>query len=426
MLSKGPATTHSSASSTRYSTDGLLLFATCGVRTFAFGFLSVALGLYLAALGLKPDAVGAVFTAALAGGAAMTVLFSAIADRIGRRKSLCAAALLMALGGVAYALSDRPIVLVAAALVGTISPSGKDVGPFLSIEQAILPQTTAHENRTSLFARYNLVGSASGACGALAAGVPSLLGLNPLTGYRALMWAYAGAALLLLGLFSRLSPASEASATAPEAARRLGLHRSRGIVMKLAALFAIDAFAGGFVVQGLVAYWFHLRYGVDVTALGAILFGANLLSALSFLAAAPLARRIGLLNTMVFTHIPSNVLLALVPLMPSLPLAVAALLARYLLSQLDVPTRQSYTMAVVAPDERSAAAGLTSVARNASAAVAPALAGAALAVPALGLPFLIAGGLKIVYDLAILAAFRDVRPPEESSTSSATAPVRER
>src|SRR5581483_1025259 len=193
--------------------DGWLLFATCGVRTFAYGFLSVVLGLYLAALGLKPDAVGAVFTAALAGGAAMTVLFASVADRVGRRRTLAAAALLMAVGGVAYALSDSPIVLVAAAIVGTISPSGKEVGPFLSIEQAILPQTTSHENRTRLYATYNLVGSAAGACGALAAGVPSLVGLSPLTGYRVLMWAYAATALILLVLFSRLSSAGEASKT---------------------------------------------------------------------------------------------------------------------------------------------------------------------------------------------------------------------
>ena len=199
------------------------------------------------------------------------------------------------------------------------------------------------------------------------------------------------------------------------------MHRSRAVVAKLAALFAVDSFAGGFVVQGLVAYWFNLRFGADPAVLGLIFFGTNLFSAASFLAAVPIARRIGLLRTMVFTHLPSNVLLMLVPLMPSLEAAVAMLLARHLLSQLDVPTRQSYTMAIVAPDERSAAAGLTSVAKNAAAAIAPAFAGATLAVPSLGLPFLVAGGLKVVYDLTIYAVFRGVRPPEETEPTPAAA-----
>ncbi len=219
----------------------------------------------------------------------------------------------------------------------------------------------------------------------------------------------------LLWLYSRLSPAAEALARRPGASRpRFGVHRSRGIVARLAALFALDSFAGGFVVNSLVAYWFAVRHGLDLASLGAIFFGANLLSGLSLLAAAPLSRRIGLLNTMVYTHIPSSVLLVLVPLMPDAGLAVALFLARYLFAQLDVPTRQSYTMAIVDRDERSAVAGITSVARTAAASLAPALAGSALFVPALGLPFFIAGGLKITYDLSILAVFRDVRPPEEA------------
>ncbi len=226
-----------------------------------------------------------------------------------------------------------------------------------------------------------------------------------------MLWAYAGAAVILVGLFRSLSPRVEAG---PSQTRGVGLRRSRGVVARLAALFALDAFAGGFVLQGLMAYWFSLRYGVDTGTLGAIFFGTNVLAAVSFLAAAPLAKRIGLLNTMVFTHLPSNVLLILVPLMPTLPLAVAMLLARHLLSQLDVPTRQSYTMAVVDPGERAAAAGVMAVARNTAAALAPGIAGPMLAVPALGLPFLAAGGLKIVYDIVILVLFRGVRPPEEA------------
>jgi MFS family permease len=229
--------------------------------------------------------------------------------------------------------------------------------------------------------------------------------------------------VVLLGLFRSLSPRVEAPVGGPRApGRGLGVVRSRGIVARLAGLFALDAFAGGFVVQGLMAYWFYLRYGLDTAALAGIFFGTSLLAALSFLLAAPLAQRIGLLNTMVFTHLPSNLLLLLVPFVPGPGAAVAVLLARNLLSQLDVPTRQSYTMAVVVPEERAAAAGLLAVARNAAAAVAPAFAGITLAAPALGLPFLIGGGLKIVYDLWILAVFRHVRPPEERLTGG-RAPV---
>jgi MFS family permease len=398
------------------SPDGWVLFATGGLRNFAYGFLSVVLALYLAALGLDVVTVGFIFTAALAGGAAMTVVLTAVADRVGRRRVLLVGSALMALAGAVFVLTDDPIVLMAAAMIGTISPSGREVGPFLAVEQAILPQTTGDRHRTDLFAAYNLVAYLAGALGTLAVGVPSLLGLEPLEGYRSLLWSYVAVSLVLLALFARLSPRAEAPVIASPSAgprRRLGLHRSRGVVARLAALFAIDSFGGGFVVQGLVAYWFHLRFGLDTPTLGAIFFGTNLLTAISLLAAAPIARRFGLLNTMVFTHLPSNVLLMLVPLMPSVELAVGMLLARHLLSQMDVPTRQSYSMAIVDPDERSAAAGFTSVARNAAAAIAPAFSGATLAVPALGLPFLLAGGMKIVYDVALFMLFRGVRPPEE-------------
>jgi MFS family permease len=403
---------------TTLSRDGRLLFATYGVRTFAYGFLSVILGPSLAARGFGPAAIGGIFTASLVGGAVMTVVLTAVADRVGRRRVQVVGAVLMALAGVVFAETERWLWLVAAAVLGTISPSGKDVGPFLAVEQAMLPNTTTDRHRTSVFARYNLVGSLAGAFGALAAGVPGLMGVAPSQSYRLLMWTYAGVALLLIGLFAGLSAHVEAAPAAQGGPRGVGVRRSRGTVARLSLLFAVDAFAGGFVLQGLVAYWFSIRYGADTATLASIFFGTNLLAAFSFLVAAPLARWIGLLNTMVFTHLPSNVLLILVPLMPTFPLAIAALLARHLLSQLDVPTRQSYTMAVVEPDERAAAAGIMAVARNAAAAVSPALAGPLLAVPALGLPFLVAGGLKIVYDVALLLFFRGVRPPEEGGRAA--------
>ncbi len=396
------------------SRDGWLLFATCGVRSFAYGFLSVMLGLYLDAIGLDKTAIGWIFTAALAGGAGMTVVLTAVADSFGRRTLLILGAVLMALAGLAFAATNNPILLAVAAIFGTISPSGKEVGPFLSIEQAILPQTTHGQNRTAAFSAYNLVGSLCGAVGALAVGMPSFFSLAPLAGYRLLIWAYVVSAVLMLILFALLSPAIEAEKKSAVDFRKIGVQRSRGIVAKLSALFALDAFAGGFIVQSLVAYWFYLRYKTDINALGGIFFGANLFSALSFLAAPLIARRIGLLNTMVFTHLPSNFLLLLVPLMPNVELTVVVLLARHLLSQLDVPTRQSYTMAVVDPSERAASAGIMSVARNIGAAIAPLFTGTVLAAPSLGLPFLLAGGLKIIYDVWIFALFRHLRPPEEA------------
>jgi MFS family permease len=395
------------------SYDGWLLFATCGVRSFAYGFLSVILGLYLDAVGLSPAAIGWIFTAALAGGAVMTIVITAVADQFGRRALLIVGAVLMALAGSVFALSHDPILLTIAAVFGTISPSGKEVGPFLSIEQAILPQTTSDKQRTAIFSAYNLVGSFAGAIGALAVVIPSFLSLSTITGYRFLIWGYVVAAVILAVLFGLLSGQVETKNRSSVQSRQFGVHKSRQIVAKLAALFALDAFAGGFIVQSIVAYWFYLRFKTDLNALGGIFFGTNFLSALSFLAAPAIARRFGLLNAMVFTHLPSNFLLLLVPLMPNVELAVLMLLVRNSLSQLDVPTRQSYTMAVVDADERATSAGILSVARNTGAAIAPLFTGAILAAPSLGLPFLLAGGLKVVYDLWIFTVFRHVKPPEE-------------
>jgi MFS family permease len=395
------------------SRDGWLLFATCGVRSFAYGFLSVVLGIYLDAIGLTTTAIGWIFTAALAGGAVMTIVITAVADTFGRKILLILGAILMAIAGWVFAVSNDPIFLTMAAIFGTISPSGKEVGPFLSIEQAILPETTQDQHRTTVFSAYNLVGSLLGAVGALAVGLPSLFSISQITGYRFLVWGYVICAVVMMVVFALLSPAIERKPKTVSQKRVIGVQRSRKVVAKLAGLFAVDAFAGGFIVQSIVAYWFYLRYETDLNTLGGIFFGTNLLAALSFLAAPAIARRFGLLNTMVFTHLPSNVLLLLIPLMPNLELAVVMLLIRNLLSQLDVPTRQSYAMAVVDPDERAASAGILSVARNVGAAIAPLFTGPILTVPSLGLPFLLAGGLKIIYDLWIFAVFRKVKPPEE-------------
>jgi MFS family permease len=404
--------------------DSWYLFGTRAIRLFAYGALSVVLVLYLAQVGLDEAQIGLLLTLTLLGDTLISLWLSTLADRLGRRRMLLVGAGLMAMAGLLFALTDQFILLLLAAVIGVISPSGSEVGPFLAIEQAALSQTVPDRQRTGVFAWYTLLGSFATAAGALAGGglaqAGVVWGFGALGGYRGVLVAYALLAALLALLFARLSSAVEAPAILQPGAgdapskRWLGLHRSRKIVLQLSALFALDAFAGGFVVQSLVAYWFYLRYGLDPAQLGAIFFGANILAGLSALAAAWIAARIGLINTMVFTHIPSNLLLILVPLMPTLPLAIGVLLIRFSISQMDVPTRQSYTMAVVDPDERSAAAGVTGVARTLGAAAAPVFSGLFLGIPALlAAPFLLAGSLKIVYDLLLYIMFRRVRPPEE-------------
>ena len=403
--------------------DVALLFVTRGVRLFAYGFMSVVLVLHLAASGLDERQAGLLLTLTLAGDAILSLWITTHADRGGRRRMLLLGAGLMIFAGGLFASTRSFALLLVAATVGIMSPSGNEVGPFLAIEQAALSQEIADAQRTSVFARYQLTGALATALGSLAAGALAELlqrgGLAPLSSYRIVIAGYGVLGVVLALLFTRLSPAVEAPAAQGPArparfAPDLGLHRSRSVVLRLSALFSVDAFAGGFVVQSFVAWWFHEKFGVQPGLLGAIFFGANVLAGLSALAAAPIARRIGLVNTMVATHLPSNVLLALVPLMPTLPLAVGLLFLRFSISQMDVPTRQSYTMAVVDPAERSAAAGVTGIARTVGAALAPIAAGPLFAVPALaGLPFMISGGLKILYDLALWRSFRRLKPPEE-------------
>jgi MFS family permease len=394
------------------------------VRLFAYGFVSLILVLYLAEVGLSEGRIGLLLTMTLLGDTALSLWITTSADRVGRKRMLIAGAALMVLGGAVFAATDSFLLLLLAATIGVISPSGNEVGPFLAIEQAALAQVVETEKRTLVFAWYSLAGSLATAAGALLCGlvVQSLQAhqVEPLDSYRLVLLAYAGAGVLLAGLFTRLSPAAEAGpaplADTTPPRRVLGLHRSRGVVVKLSALFALDAFAGGLVLQSVMAYWFHVRFGADPAVLGSIFFGANLLAGFSALAAVPLARRFGLLQTMVFTHVPSNVLLILVPFMPNLPLAITVLLLRFSISQMDVPTRQSYTAAVVNPDERSAAAGVTGVARTTGAALGPALVGPLLGSPTLaGAPFIMAGALKLLYDGLLYRLFRRTVLPEEEA-----------
>jgi MFS family permease len=395
--------------------DGLLLFATRAARMFAYGFLSVVLVLYLKAEGLSEQQIGVLLTMTLLGDMVISLWITTAADRIGRKRMLILGAGLMTLVGCVFAITGSFIVLLFVATIGVLSPSDKEVGPFLSIEQAALAQTISEDTRTAVFAWYNLVGSLTAALGALAGGFAAhhflRIGITGAAVYRPIIVAYALVGLALAIGFTRLSAAAESPHQAEARPQRawLGLHHSRGVVLRLSALFALDAFGGGFILQSIVAYWLYLRFQLDPGVLGSVFFVANLLAAASALGAAALARQFGLINTMVFTHLPSNVLLLLVPLMPTATLAVAVLLLRFSISQMDVPTRQSYTMAVVRPDERSAAAGVTTVARSLGSAISPAIAGYCLANSAwTSAPFFIAGGVKIIYDLCLYRSFRSV------------------
>jgi MFS family permease len=343
------------------------------------------------------------------------------ADRLGRRKMLLAGAMLMAGAGLVFASSRNLLLLSVAGIIGVISPSGNEVGPFLSIEQAALSEVVPGQKRTEVFAWYTLTGAIATALGSLSAGAltQALRTIaTPLGSQRAIVVLYALLGLLLAALFHQLSRAAEVgrdAAAAQPVKGMAGIGSARTAVLKLSALFALDAFGGGFVVQSFAAYWFYLRFHVNIATLGGIFFGANVLAGVSALLASRLASRIGLVKTMVFTHLPSNILLLLVPLMPTLQLAILVLLLRFSISQMDVPTRQSYTMAIVRPEERSAAAGITGVARTTGAAIAPLFAGMLFARPLwINWPFLIAGTLKIGYDLLLYRAFVRVPPPEES------------
>ena len=401
--------------------DIALLFTARCIRMFGYGLLAVVVVLYLDAVGLSGAQIGLLLTLTLLGDAAISLWLTTHADRLGRRRVLLVGAVLLLAGGLAFAATPVFAVLLVAATIGVISPSGNEVGPFLAVEQASLTQLVDPARRTHLFTRYQLAGSLATAFGALTAGAVVQLAagrvVEPADAYRAVIVGYALVGVALAVVFWRVSPAVEvppAEVVDPTIRTRLGLHQSQGMVMRLSALFALDAFAGGFVMQSFIAFWFSERFGVDPAVLGVILFGANILAAASALAAGPLAARFGLVRTMVFTHLPSNVLLILVPLMPTLPLAVLALLVRFSISQMDVPTRQSYTMAIVAPDERSAAAGVTGIARSLGVAASPLIAAPLLIGSAyIGAPFVIAGSLKILYDVLLYRRFQAVRPPEE-------------
>ncbi|HEY2092677.1 MAG TPA: MFS transporter [Thermoanaerobaculia bacterium] len=387
-------------------TDIALLFATRAMRMFAYGAVSVVLVLYLAGLGIPAQRIGLLLTLTLIGDVIVSLFLTTRADRLGRRRTLIAGAILMAAAAAVFAVTHDFWLLLIAATIGVISPSGNEVGPFLAVEQVALADVAPNRDRTHLYAWYNLSGSFATAMGALAAGA-----ITERLSYQIVILGYGAIGVLMAVVFTRLSSAVDAQHH--DTAGFLSVEKSRAVVAKLSGLFAIDSFAGGLVVQSILAWWFYRRFGLTPASLGAIFFGANVLAGVSALAASSLARRFGLLNTMVYTHLPSNILLILVPFMPNLGLAITVLLLRFSISQMDVPTRQSYVMAVVDPAERTAAAGITGVARTTGAALAP-----ILAVPLVGsahdwVPFVAAGGLKVVYDLLLLRSFRHLSPPNQ-------------
>ncbi|HEX2255821.1 MAG TPA: MFS transporter [Afifellaceae bacterium] len=394
--------------------EARLLLAARGLRAVADGMVSLLLPVYLLELGHGALETGIIATATLAGSALLTLLVGVYGGRAAGRTLLIAATILMMLTGIAFAGFSDFWPLLVIAFLGTLNPSSGDVSVFLPLEQAELTRMVEARGRTRLFARYSFIGSTAAAIGALAAALPEiaagLLDADLTPALQAAFLAYAAVGSLALLLYRRL-PRDGTGDAAKRKSAPLG--RSRRIVLTLAALFSLDAFAGGLVVQSLLALWLFDRFGLSIAAAGAIFFWTGILSALSYFAAAWLADRIGLVNTMVFTHLPANLCLMLVPFAPTLWLAILLLMVRSALSQMDVPTRTSYVMAVVTPEERPAAASVTAVPRSLAAAGGPVLAGAMLAASPFGWPLVAAGALKIAYDLMLLAMFGKVRPPEE-------------
>jgi MFS family permease len=389
-----------------------LLYTARGLRGFGDGFAIIILPAYMTALGYDAIAVGIVATASLLGTALLTLIVGWIAPRHDLRALLIFGAGLTALTGFAFPNVEHFLLIALVAFIGTINPSSGDLGVFVPLEHAVLARGASDERRTQVFARYSLIGALSAAAGALAASLPDFLvsaGSTQLGAFRVMFYGYAALGIASAALYRQVP-----HARAEEQVRHAPLGPSRKTVYKLAALFSVDAFAGGFVAQSLLVLWLFQKFDLSLSAAGLFFFWASTLSAFSYPVAAWLAKRIGLVNTMVFTHIPSSVFLILAAFSPNLYVALGLLLLRSALSQMDVPTRTSYVMAVVTPAERPAAASVTAVPRSLASAISPAIAGALLTTAFSGLPLVVCGALKIAYDLALLFSFRHIKPPEES------------
>jgi MFS family permease len=400
------------------TTDGKLILAARIVRAFAYGFLSVVLAIYLKLLGFSDTSIGIVLAATLANSVIFTIIASFYADRIGRRKTLIMYGVLMSIAGAIFLITANYYALIAAAIIGTINVTGSETGAFLSIEQALLPQTVNDNGkRNTMFALYNMAGTFAMSAGILVSGLSTFLenayGLNQIDSIRPLFLLYSLLGLAAIAIYFMLSKRIEIKGEIVKPLTQTLSPKSKKIVGKLSGLFAVDSFAGGFVIQSIVSFWFFTKFGIELATLSWIFSAAGVLTAFSFIGAAKIADRIGLINTMVFTHIPSNILLILVGFAPSLPLAIGFYLSRMALSQMDVPTRQSYIAAVVNEDERTAAAGITNVSRNTAQAVSPSLTGYILqALPGLSAPFVLGAFLKIAYDVALYINFRNTKPTD--------------
>jgi MFS family permease len=399
--------------------DRRILLAATFLRALATGMIAVLLGIHLAALGFDPTRIGIVIGAGLFGGAVATLFATLRADRFGRRRLLAAVALLSAGGGLLLAFGSHFAVALAAAFVGMVNGMGRDRGASLVVEQAILPATTGAASRTRAFAWYNVCQDAGRALGGLCAGLPVLLrragGVDEVMSLRIGLAAPALLFAIAAFLYMRLSPGVEAE---PERARPRLSPESRRVVRRISLLFSLDSLAGGFLTTALLAFFFHRRFGAGEDVVGALFFGAGAANALSHLGAAWLAKRIGLVNTMVFTHIPSSLLLVTVAFAPTFPIAAALFLVREGLVEMDVPTRQSYVMGVVRPEERTIASGVTHLVRMAAWSVAPSFAGLFMQGLSLATPLFCGAGMKIAYDLLLYRAFRGLRPPEESAEAA--------
>jgi len=399
------------------SPDGKLIFIEKCVRTVPYGFLGVLYGVYMKQLGFGDFSIGLVLMATVLSSALYTFAISFVADRLGRVRTLIFFALMDSVAGSVLLISTSWWAPVLAEIVGNMTVGAGEVGPFLSLEQAMLPKTSDSSRRTFSFSIYNLIGYGASSIGALLAGLPTYLG-GTLSAYRPLFLGYLVSGLLGAVLYSRLSKNIEIDPTTREQKRPVLSAKSRPIVLKLSTLFSVDAFGGGFIGQSIIGLYFYERYALRLDALGLILFATQIVTAMSFLLAERIAKRIGLLRTMVFSHIPSNVFLAVIPFAPSVAGAVVLLLCRQSLSQMDVPTRQSFVMAVVEESDRTPAAGFTNVSRTVASSISPSLAGYVMDNVWLGLPFLSAGTLKLVYDFTLYAVFRKTKPPEEQTRSA--------
>jgi predicted MFS family arabinose efflux permease len=400
------------------ATDARRILVARGLRAFGDGFVALLVPIYLYDLGFSALAIGAIVTSTLIGTALLTLRVGIAAHRHSRRRLLLAACVLMAGTGAMFAITTAFWPLLLIAFIGTMNPTSGDASIFLPLEQTALTQLVEPRRRTALFARYSVIGSLAGAVGVLSASFPDVLtawsGWPRTIAMQSMFMLYAVLGIVALLLYRPLSAAVEA----PDDAPHRPLQESKRLIYGLAALFGMDSFGTGFLVQSLLALWLYQRFQISVSVAASILFWSGICSAVSYLIAVPIANRIGLINTMVFTHLPSNILLILLPFAPNLTIAIVLLLVRSALSQMDVPTRASYVMAVVAPEERPAAASITAVPKTFAWAAGSLISGYLLTLSTFGWPLLIGGVVKGVYDILLLIKFQKVRPPEEVAASA--------